>query len=45
MHTAVETLSLETLFVIYPGTAAYPLAPRIHAAPLTALPTLLGGTP
>jgi predicted AAA+ superfamily ATPase len=45
MHTAIETLNLETLFVIYPGTATYPLAPRIHAASLTALPTLLGGTP
>lgn len=45
MHTAIETLDLEKLFVIYPGTATYPLAPRIHAAPLTALSTLIGGTP
>ncbi len=45
MHTAIETLNLKALFVIYPGTAAYPLAPRIHAVPLTALPALIGGTP
>lgn len=45
MHTAIETLNLEALFVIYPGTAAYPLAPRIHAAPLTGLTSLFGGTP
>ncbi len=45
MHTAIETLNLEALFVIYPGTETYPLAPRIRAAPLTALPALLGGTP
>lgn len=43
MHTAIESLGLEKLFVIYPGTAAYPLAPQIHAAPLTDLPTLIGG--
>ncbi len=45
MHVALETLGLERLFVVYPGNATYPLAPRIHAAPLTALPTLIGGAP
>jgi len=45
MHTAIETLGLENLFVIYPGTATYPLAPRIRATPLTDLPTFIGGAP
>jgi hypothetical protein len=45
VHAAIESLGLEHLFVIYPGTAAYPLASHIRAVPLTDLPTLIGGAP
>lgn len=34
MHSAVETLKLEKLWVIYPGAKKYALAPNIEAVPL-----------
>jgi len=34
MHSAVETLELEKLWVIYPGAKKYALAPNIEAVPL-----------
>lgn len=39
MRIALEDLELERLFVIYPGTVAYPLAERVMALPLAALTT------
>ncbi len=35
MHTAIETLGLDKLFVIYPGNDPYPLSPKIQALPLS----------
>ncbi len=35
MHTAVETLALEKLLVVYPGSAVYPLTEKITALPLS----------
>lgn len=34
MHVALESLGLEKIFVIYPGSKTYPLAPKIEARPL-----------
>lgn len=34
MHAAVTSLDLERLFILYPGSATYPLAPKIEATPL-----------
>lgn len=40
MHTAIETLRLECLFVVYPGQEAYALAPQIKVLPLTQIPSI-----
>jgi uncharacterized protein len=36
MDIALQDLSLDALYVIYPGTARYPLAERVEALPLAA---------
>lgn len=38
MHTAMEDLGLDHLWVVYPGKHSYPLAPGITAVPLTEIP-------
>jgi hypothetical protein len=40
MHVALQDLSLEHLWVVYPGRQAYALADRISALPLEAVPQL-----
>jgi predicted AAA+ superfamily ATPase len=40
MHVAVEDLSLEHLWVIYPGAQEYALADRISVVPLDSIPRL-----
>lgn len=42
MHVVCEDLDLERLFVIYPGTKAYPLSDKIEAVPLLKLREVLG---
>lgn len=37
MHTALDALELDSLTVVYPGTASFPLAERIQARPLAAV--------
>jgi len=37
MRAALEDLELERLFVIYPGSLAYPVADKVMAVPLTSL--------
>jgi predicted AAA+ superfamily ATPase len=37
MRIAMEDLALDALYVVYPGTHRYPLAPQVEAVPLTAL--------
>jgi predicted AAA+ superfamily ATPase len=37
IRIALEDLKLERIAVVYPGTRRYPLAPRVHAVPLSAL--------
>jgi uncharacterized protein len=37
MQSAIESLNLEHLWVVYPGDRAYPLAPRASALPLVSL--------
>ncbi len=37
MHVALEDLKLEKIFVLYPGSRRFPLAPRIEAVPLVEL--------
>lgn len=34
MRIALDDLRLQALWVVYPGTTAYPLADRVHAVPL-----------
>jgi hypothetical protein len=41
MRTALETLDLERLYVVYPGDRAYPLHDRIDVLPIRALGELL----
>ena len=41
MHTAIEVLNLEHLWIIYPGDKTYPLTDKITAAGLISLPDLL----
>lgn len=38
MHTAIEDLGLEHLWVIYPGQQEYPLGDKISVIPLASLP-------
>jgi len=40
MHAALRDLSLNALYVVYPGTRRYPVHERVEAVPVTAL---LGG--
>jgi hypothetical protein len=40
MHVALQDLSLEHLWVIYPGRHEYALADRISALPLEVVPQL-----
>jgi hypothetical protein len=35
MHEAISDLSLEHLYVVYPGDRTYPLSDKITATPLT----------
>ena len=37
MRTALEDLELEKIFVIYPGTLAFPIADRVTALPVSEL--------
>ncbi len=37
MRAALQDLELDRLFVIYPGSLAYPLADRVTALPLASL--------
>jgi uncharacterized protein len=37
MHTAMDDLKLDQLYVVYPGQLAYPLADRMEALPFTSL--------
>lgn len=37
MRKALVDLKLNELIVVYPGTRAYPLGPRVHVVPLTEL--------
>ncbi len=37
MRTALDDLSLDALYVVYPGDRRYALAPRVQAVPLAAL--------
>lgn len=41
MRTALEVLRLERLDVVYPGTEVFPLAERVRAVGIVALPELL----
>jgi hypothetical protein len=34
MQSALEDLRLDELFVIYPGTKTYPIAPQVTAVPV-----------
>jgi predicted AAA+ superfamily ATPase len=40
MHVAIEDLSLEHLWVVYPGTQEYELTDRISVVPLDSIPRL-----
>jgi predicted AAA+ superfamily ATPase len=40
MHAAVQDLSLERLWVIYPGRQEYPLDDRISVVPISAVPRI-----
>lgn len=44
MRTALETLALEHLWVVYPGTEIYPLAEQITAVPLKDFPDSLSAS-
>jgi hypothetical protein len=37
MHVALEDLGLDRLYVVYPGTQAYPLDERMEVVPLRAV--------
>ena len=41
MHIVCDDLKLEQLFIIYPGTKAYPMAEKVEAAPLLKLKQVL----
>ncbi len=38
MHIACEDLRLQHLWIVYPGTRAYELSPKITVLPVTRLP-------
>ena len=40
MHTAIQDLGLEHLWVIYPGHQEYPLDDKISVAPIASVPHL-----
>ena len=40
MHTAIQDLSLEHLWVIYPGHQEYPLDDKISVIPIDFLPRI-----
>jgi len=40
MHVAIQDLHLEHLWVVYPGHQEYPLADKISALPIDAVPVL-----
>ena len=40
MHTAIEDLGIEHLWVIYPGHQEYPLDDKISVIPMASLPLL-----
>ena len=42
MHVALQDLSLEHLWVVYPGRQEYALTDRISALPLEVVPQLVG---
>ena len=41
MHTAIEDLGLEHLWVIYPGHQEYPLDDKISVVPMASLPRIV----
>ncbi len=41
MHVALEDLSLDSLFVVYPGDKRYKLRPNVEALPITQLEAVL----
>jgi predicted AAA+ superfamily ATPase len=41
MHTALQDLGLQHLWVIYPGSETYPLSDRITVLPITGVSTLI----
>jgi uncharacterized protein len=43
MHTAIQDLSLEHLWVIYPGHQEYPLDDKISVIPIDSLPRIVNG--
>ena len=43
MHTAIQDLSLEHLWVIYPGHEEYPLDDKISVLPINSLPRIVNG--
>jgi predicted AAA+ superfamily ATPase len=45
MHTALADLSLDALYVVYPGTRRYPVHERVQAVPLRALLGEAGSPP
>jgi hypothetical protein len=40
MHTAIQDLGLEHLWVIYPGHEEYPLDDKISVIPIDSLPRI-----
>jgi predicted AAA+ superfamily ATPase len=42
MHTALQDLGLQHLWVIYPGSETYPLSDRITVLPISGVSTLIG---
>jgi uncharacterized protein len=43
MHTAIQDLGLEHVWVIYPGRQEYPLDDKISVIPIDSLPGILNG--
>ena len=40
MHIALAHLSLDVLYVVYPGSKSCPLHKKVRAVPVTAVPSL-----